>query len=694
MKKFDGVNLKKKKETPKKKDEGSSLILPKFIEPEPISTPIQEIKKQKKVKKSHLNIGNNHFINLKNIAKLIVWILIVAAIIFLGKQAIRTQKSLLSLQDSMERDLDLAEVYAGNGNVEGSLSQIDKLQASVVKSKLIAQAWGQDVGLFQYFPGHKSALTQKEIILSTGYDVINLSHELQTDASSLQENSVSLSGTKNYSINLALIGKRIGAIIKKVDKRVANRRHLFSGIDSAEASKITSNLDQLSAKTRDLDTFLKQDLPWLSGENGKEKNILLIFQNNGELRGGSGGSLGSFGVLKFKDGNLEKIDFGTNIYKLDKEFVSKETVVPPDELLPFNNGRWSMKQSGFAVDGKEALDKIMWFYNKETGNGVDGVITIDTTAFVSLLKVVGPIDMPEYGKILDANNFVKETQQEVQVDYFDRSGGVVENEPKKMLGDMIPKFTDRLFKALGDKDKSVQIFAALAKSLENKNLLIDVNNAEFQSRLNNLNYTGAVKSIDGDYLYVNTSNVGGAKTNQLMLSNLNLSINIGSDGKISNQLQIERTHTGDGVFPDGRAQDFMRVLVPQDSIINSFNPVQGNFQIWHEMGYYKDDKYYVRGEAGKNSVGFWMSLVPGEKGIAEIEYTSNYKLDVSGNFVYNILIQHQPGAPTDHVDLLLSYPEGFSPTNVKNFDSNNRKINLKLDLTKDKEVSIKFLKTQ
>ena len=683
MKKFDGVNLKKKKHV----KEEPFFVLPKIVESESaMEAPRQDSKK------SHLNIGNSHFVNIKNIARFSIFIAMLTAVLFVGSQAKKTMRSLLSLQDSMQKDMELAQVYAGNGNMEGSLDQLDKLQDSVVKSKLIAQSWGQDAGLLRYFPGRKSELTQKEIILGTGYDVINLSRELQKDLSSLQENTISLSDTNTYSVDLSSMGKKVGKIVKKVNKRINSHRHLLSGVGSAQAEKITYNLDQLSTTVSSLEVFLKRDLPWLSGDDGREKNILLIFQNNGELRGGSGGSLGSFGIAKFKDGGLDKIDFGTNIYKLDNEFVKKEAIAAPDELAPFNNGHWSMKQAGFAVDGREALDKIMWFYNKETGNSVDGAITIDTTAFVSLLDIVGPIEMPEYGKTLDASNFVRETQLEVQVDYFDRANGEAENEPKKILGDMIPRFTEKLFKGLGDSKKSVQIFAALAKSLGDKNILFNFENAEFQDRLDAQNFSGWVRPTTGDYLYVNASNVGGAKTNQLMLSDLNLSVNIAGDGNVENRLRIERTHTGDGTFPDGRAQDFMRTLIPQKSEVKSFSPTQGNFQIWHDLGYYKDGKHYVREEAGKNSVGFWMSLEPKEQGIAEIQYSPNYELDVTGNFTYSILIQHQPGAPVDHVNLVVSYPEGFSPTNVRNFDAQGRQVNLRFDVYKDKEIKIKFQK--
>ena len=257
---------------------------------------------------------------------------------------------------------------------------------------------------------------------------------------------------------------------------------------------------------------------------------------------------------------------------------------------------------------------------------------------------------------------------------------------------MIPIFTEKLFSGLGNKERSIKIFSALAKSLENKNILFDINNAEFQSRLNDLNYTGTVKNTNGDYLYTNASNLGGAKTNQLMLSDLNLSVNIGDDGKINNKLRLERNHTGDGVFPDGRAQDFMRILIPKNSQIKSFSPIQGNFQIWYHLGYYEDNKYYIKEEAARSVVCFWISLFPGQKGVAEVEYLPDYSLDTSGNFIYSILIQHQPGAPTDHLNLDIAYPAGFAPTNVRNFDAEKRKINLKMDLNKDKEVKIKFQK--
>lgn len=683
MKKFDGLNLKKKKEAREKKEDSSFLILPTFIEPEQV--PIRKAP----VKNTHLNIGNSHFITIKNIAKLVVWIIVFTTLIFLGNQAIKTQKSLLSLQDSMEKNLGLIEVYAGNGNVEGSLDQLDKLQTNVVKSKLIAEAWGQDVDFFQYIPGHKSSLTQKEILLGTGYDLINFSEELKKDASSIQENSISVSNTKTYNIDLTLIGQRIGKIVKKVNKKVSLYRHLLSGTDSVQAEKITSNLDHLSAETSGINNFLKKDLPWLSGSDGKEKNIMLIFQNNGELRGGSGGSLGSFGILKFKNGELNDVSFAKNIYKIDKAYKAQNHVDPP-EIINFLTPDWVLKDAGWSEDGPTAFSTIEEFYTKETGDDVDGVIVLDATFFEKLLEKIGPIDLPQYGKTIDNKNFRAEIEAEVHDTYFDNPANLVENEPKKILGEMIPLVMDKIVKSLSDQNKLTGILGAVNDGLSQKHILFYANDKNLQNMIEQNNWSGKVGLPMGDYLYVNNSNIAGGKSSVNINETINLDATIGDDGKVANKLTVDRDYAVNNNDKDNI--NFVRLGLLQDATVIQFNPLAGNFEQMLDKGYKNNQPYWQTTEFSKSWLNYWMSTGVNQKSKLLINYNSGYKVTLGDSFVYQTMIQKQPGSMDDSVTFKIHYPSGYKPVNIKNYDAKNHSAEIKLNLKSDVNVKIKFIK--
>ena len=680
MRKFDSVNLKRKKFERRPEP---PLVLPK--ESDFVFAPPQK----RRIKYSYINVGNEHFINLKNFAKTIVWLIIIIVIVYIGKQAFKTQKSLLALQDSMEKGLEQAQSYAGNGNMEGSLGQLDQLQSDITKSKLIAQAWGQDVSYFQYLPGRKSSLTQKEVLLTTGYDVINLSREIREDISSLQKNSITISSTSSYDIDLALIGNRVSKIVKKVDKRVSVHRRNLKGMDSAQAEKIAKNLDDLSAQTLGLNAFLKNDLPWISGADGKEKNVMLIFQNNGELRGGSGGSLGSFGTLKFSNGSLSDISFGTNIFKIDKEFKTKTHIDPPD-IIQFLNKDWVLKDAGWSVDGPTAFTTIEDFYTKETGKNVDGVIVLDATFFENLLEKLGPINLPQYGKEIDSKNFRSEIEKEVHDTYFDRPGGNEENEPKKILAEMMPLVMDKFFKSLSDQNKFAGILGTVNDGLSQKHVLLYLNNPDLQKMIENNNWSGKVESSQGDYLYVNNSNIDGGKSSVNMNELINLDASIGIDGMVTNKLKVERDYAIQN--GDKNNINFVRLGLPQDATVGQFKPIEGNFEQFWNKGYKENKISWQTNEFSKTWLNFWMSTAENKKSQMTLDYFPGYKLTLGDSFDYQILVQKQPGSLDDTFILKLNYPNGYKPVNIKNYDAQNHSAEIKLTLKNDLNIKIKFIR--
>lgn len=642
-------------------------------------------------KKDRSNFNTEKFFNA------IFTIVFIVTIIFAGKAVsefskikIRSEENRIAgYQSKIELRVKKIESKLRAGKISESISELNQLETEIYALKMYIQGMGQDIRYFQYL-SLNSEFSQKEKMLDSLYNSISSLNELKNKIADLDFTDyfgnngtiLDIKSVKEKALNIIVSYKKFSTEIR------ASLNLLPKNQETRDLKEKFSNLEKLVLQA---ETFINSDLAWLSGDEKTSRNIMIIFQNNRELRGGTGGSLGSFGVARIKDGKLSKIDFGKNIYKLDTEFKSKTFVQSPSELEAFG-AAWTMKQAGFAVDGKEAFDKIRWFYEQETGEKADGVISLDTDTFVSLLKITGPIDMPSYGKTLNADNFVEETMDEVQNDYFKRTGGKEENEPKKILADAMPIFLDKIFSLLKKPAEALEIADTLKQSVLEKHLIFNFDNADLQQKLDTLNATGKIISAKGDYLSINNSNLAGMKTNQNMVEAVNLDVNINSDGRIKNSLSLQRNHTGKNIWPDGLDRNYIRVIIPEGSNVSEFKPVRGNFQRYYDRGYKNGQPWWTDKEANKATINFWMSTWPGDWTKAEMEYQPNYQLNMKDDFTYRILFQRQPGAPADSVSFVIHFPENFIPEGFANYDNDNHLLKLDFKVDTDKELKINFRK--
>jgi hypothetical protein len=604
-----------------------------------------------------------------------------------------TKLSAESEKYSVALKSDKAEMEAAMkaGDYAAVGAAINKVKTDVGRTKYFAESWGQDLQLWQMISTKKSKLTTMETYLDLAYNYLSKSGLYEAKLAEMQSGDL-----LNTNGNIADLSQAKSAASELIDLAKSDLSDLKLDFKIAKVGGLAAN-DKLAEVDSLLDkasVFINRDLSWFVASDNDPKKFLVIFQNNNELRGGTGGSFGSFGIMKTENGKIKNIDFGTNIFKLDNDYIQKTVVTPPEELIALNNGRWSLKNAGFAVDGPEAFKKIEWFYNQETGDSVDGVITIDTSAIISLLKITGPISMPEYGKVITADNFRNEIETEVQQDYFARADGATENEPKKIIGDMMPKFMAKIFTDLKDQKKKKLVIDSFGQSLTEKSILLYFDNVDLQKMVQELNYSGQIHSSTADYLTVNNSNLGGAKTDTSMIDTYNLEATIDSLGHITNSLQILRSHSGSYVFPNGSDQNFVRVLVPKNSKVTSFVPTAGNFQVWHDRGLKNDLPFYSGEEAGKAKISFWMTTEPGATSEANIVYEPAYRVETKNSFIYEILIQKQPGVESENMNLKINFPSNFIPENVVNYDAENHSLNLNMKVTEDKLIRISFKKSK
>lgn len=402
----------------------------------------------------------------------------------------------------------------------------------------------------------------------------------------------------------------------------------FSGTYKETFSQINSTLPILTSSNQQfLDLY--QTISEIIGSNGS-KHYLLVFQNNTEMRA-TGGFMGSFAEVTVHDGLIEKfIVPGGGTY--DLQGWLKENLVSPWPLQ-LVSARWEFQDANWFPDFPTSARQILQFYKSSGGSDVDGVIAVNATFIKNLIGLLGPVEMSEFGRTIDQNNFIEETQKIVETEY-DKT----ENKPKEFIGSLAPKLLEKT------KTLSPEQFLSFAESLNTglseKDIQIYFTQNDLQKTILANGWGGEIKPSDKDYLMVVNTNIGGGKTDGVISDAIDMDISIEPNGDIIDKLTITRTHTGisNTEFSGVNNVNFLRVYVPKGSVLlkaNGFSiPRSTLFEtpdpewIVDKDLQYSNDSYLIDPisktqtyeENGKTVFGNWMQTKPGNTSTVTFEY--------------------------------------------------------------------------
>ena len=589
----------------------------------------------------------------------------------------------------MKNRLSELENNFSSNNFDKTIDSIKILTQDSDRLQLALQRLGQDTKLYYYIPGKKSKISKIEITLGACNSLVAATDKYLSE---IKASSQSWLGDPKqpdgYYLDLFALRRSFEFNTTSYNNEINKQIRFLKQADNSESLLMRDKLALVQEKISDIDNFISDNWDWISGLDGSTRHYMIIFQNNGELRGASGGSLGSFGIATVSYGKFEKIDFAQNIYKLNKEFLVKNQIESP-EIIKFVSPFWTLKDSGWSIDGPDAFKTIADFYNKETGENVDGIISLDASTVEYLLESTGPIEMTKYNQTITSTNFREIFNQEVHETYFTREGAKEENEPKKIISDMLPIMTEKIMTSIKTGQNVASLAQSLQKSLKEKHIIVYAKNEKVQKELEQNNLAGKINANFGDFLYVNNSNINGGKSSLSVNENINLSVNIAADGTKENDLTIERNCFKQS---DATNINFVRLALPEKTQVSLFEPVTGNFQQYFTQGL-KDGKYFwTTEEFNKKVVNYWMSTEQDKSSKVHIKYDTNLVGGFSSEgFEYSLMVQRQPGALAPNLNLTLDYPDGYYPVNVKTSNKES-KIALHFNVNEDKTIKIKFKK--
>jgi Protein of unknown function (DUF4012) len=481
-----------------------------------------------------------------------------------------------------------------------------------------------------------------------------------------------------------------------LNETVALADEAASLVSQVSVSSLPKNYQQAFLAARDTASIFQENAATLKSASSLifdillgSKNVLLVFQNNNELRA-SGGFMGTIGRARMTDGSIDSLDI-RSVYDLDGQL--KEKIMPPQPLLAVND-RWFLRDSNWFASFPESASRITGFYEKEGGETPDLIITMTPDVILDMLDKTGPITIPQSGITLSKDNFVEITQEETSVNYDKEV-----NQPKQFLADFFPLLMEKLGSSEnGGAMSFVEIFQ---RNLFRKQILLYSRNAEIEQKISAFNWGGELKQTDRDYLSVVNSNLGGTKTDRFIQRSIDLKSDISADGSVTDSLTL----TIKNPLPQTDGLDnksFVRVYVPQNShLISSTGLINISLPLLNEDGYTIDEKVkdwqkdltqdvssgiYTGTESGKTWFGSWVQVQGGETKTVTLTYTLPYRLgSVDRN---SLLIQKQPGSQTGAINYEVAFNGRSSMWKSNAAQSNGTNLTYSQDLISDAFIGL------
>lgn len=281
----------------------------------------------------------------------------------------------------------------------------------------------------------------------------------------------------------------------------------------ATISQAQNTLTQLNDYAPDIKEALNI-IPGLLGVGTGEKRYMILFQNDKEMRA-TGGFWTYFATFRIENALLSSDFTSYNSYYLDDVLQPIDPIITfPTVPAAYNNHlkveRMFARDANVSPDLPTSIDQFMYFWDLAQPlspaefKDVDGIIVINTIVLEELMQITGPATV----------NGITYTEENVVLE-LERLASLTLREQvnrKKVLGDLMEAMLINVFESEANLwptlvDKGFD----LVKRKHVAGLVFD---EQAQLLVEKHNLSGRiVDPIEGDYVFVVQTNLGGDKTN-------------------------------------------------------------------------------------------------------------------------------------------------------------------------------------
>jgi len=416
------------------------------------------------------------------------------------------------------------------------------------------------------------------------------------------------------SIGLSIVG---GIIFSYQRLKIEN----FSLLDIVDSKQIS----------------LLKIIPEITGFNG-QRNYLLLFQNNLELRP-SGGYIGNFGIIKIENGKPVVFEIhDTNIF----DGFGKMRTDPPkpmQDYLGINN--WQMRDGNWSPDFGISAEQVEYFYRLQGGQeNFDGVIAVNATILPDLLKLTGPVYLEEFEKEFKSEDVLYQLEYEVEKGYFNR--GIEEGERKKIFKALVKEILQKATQ--GNLSFKNNLKNLIIKELDEKNILLSLNNKDTQEVISELKWDGKINQLnESDYLMIVEANLASKKSNAFIEREIEYYVDLDQE-KPTAKLKIKYSHQNpekDWFNDDYRF--YLRIYTPLGSWLKNTQGINNETEFSEELN--------------KTVFANWIEITAGQEKTIEFEYIlPDY---IASQSEYSILFQKQSGIDNIPFELVIKKGEEY-----------------------------------
>lgn len=378
-----------------------------------------------------------------------------------------------------------------------------------------------------------------------------------------------------------------------------------------------------------------QALSEIYSEINGEKTLLVLFQNDLELRPG-GGFIGAFGVVKMKNGKIADTQvFDTGNFDKDAP-NTEEPPAPLKEIL--GTQFWKMCDSNWSPDFKTNAERAEKFYHLGGGaEKIDGVIAINTLVLDSILEITGPVKIDGYPGQYTDETAILQLEYQVEKGYLEQ--GIEKSERKNIMGELAGILAEKAHNF--SFSEQFRLAKKLEAHLKRKDIQLFFKNEDLQKKIENINWGGRVKGYSGDYLMIVDANMLALKSDFCIKRKMDYKVDLSGDTPKA-ELKITYEHTcrvKDWMTSNYR--DWLRVYAPEGSFLTESSGQNGEVQYSEELG--------------KKVFGAQVFVPVGETKTITLKYQPPKSVK-SGD--YHLLVQKQSGSGDVPIEITVKYPDG------------------------------------
>jgi hypothetical protein len=440
--------------------------------------------------------------------------------------------------------------------------------------------------------------------------------------------------------------------------------------------------------------------PELLGAGGR-REYLLLAQNPDELRA-TGGFISGVGALTIDNSRVG--DFALENSPTADNFKTVVYPVPPKPLRQYMGiEQWVLRDANWSPDFPTVARNISYLYQLTQGRDIPDVLAFEPSAVRHLLEAIGPVSVDDFPEPVSADNLVEYMRSQYNRQFLTGRKEFLETLGKAMIA--------RIESAPAGLD-AVALSRAALRALDERSLLIAVDDPATAAILSRRGWDGAVRPGDADFLMVVDSNIGYNKVNPNIGQSLAYAVDLADPDAPHAELSVrhanrtsspgECRHVQSGLTgPNWYEQrlvgcywDYLRVLAPGGSQLTGADtqPTPGK---WLVSGFSDDGSVgQQEGDAGTTELSA-LVVVPGG---AERTTVFRYRLPAAvvaredDTWRYRLRVQKQPARALQSCVVTIRPPRGFelASSSAAPAIQPDGTLRFALDLATDQEVEVVF----